>query len=183
MLMSDARQLNTQRIQRAWQRMVEFMRHLRGEGGDALIELAVLFGVLGVPLLLGTVQMGFLVYDSVEISNAANAGALYGMQNSAYASSTSGIRSAAQAEAADFGTKLTVTPTTYYACTNAVNGTQYPTSSYTQAQAQTHCTGTGNVALEFVQVIASDAVTPAIHCPGLPATYTLTNTSVMEVEQ
>ena len=156
---------------------------VRGERGDALIELAVMFSLVGVPLLLGTVQMGFLVYDSVEISNAANAGALYGMQNSGYASSSSGITSAAQAEAADFGTKLTVTPTTYYACTNAVGGTQYPTSSYTQPQAQTHCTGTGNVALEFIQVIASASVTPLIHCPGLPTSYTLTDTSVMEVEQ
>jgi Flp pilus assembly protein TadG len=156
---------------------------LRGERGDALIELAFLFSLVGVPLLLGTVQMGFLVYDTVEISNAANAGALYGMQNSAYAASSAGIRSAAQAEAADFGTKLTVTPTTYYACSNAVGGTQYPTSSYTQGQAATHCGGTGNQALEFVQVIASAAVTPTIHCPGLPTTYTLTNTAVMEVEQ
>jgi Flp pilus assembly protein TadG len=156
---------------------------VRGERGDALIELAVMFSLVGVPLLLGTVQMGFLVYDSVEISNAANAGALYGMQNSGYASSSSGITSAAQAEAADFGTKLTVTPTTYYACTNAVGGTQYPTSSYSQSQAQAKCTGTGNVALEFIQVIASAAVTPAMHCPGLPTSYTLTDTSVMEVEQ
>jgi hypothetical protein len=76
-----------------------------------------------------------------------------------------------------------VTPSTYYACTNAVNGTQYPTSSYTQTQAQAKCTGTGNVALEFVQVIASAAVTPTIHCPGLPTTYTLTGKAVMEVEQ
>jgi Flp pilus assembly protein TadG len=158
-------------------------RGLRGDGGDALIELAVLFSLVGVPLLLGTVQMGFLVYDSVEISNAANAGALYGMQTSGYAASGAGITSAAQAEAADFGTKLTVTPSTYYACTNAVNGTQYPTSSYTQTQAQAKCTGTGNVALEFVQVIASAAVTPTIHCPGLPTTYTLTGKAVMEVEQ
>jgi Flp pilus assembly protein TadG len=156
---------------------------VRGERGDALIELAVMFSLVGVPLLLGTVQMGFLVYDSVEISNAANAGALYGMQNSGYASSSSGITSAAQAEAADFGTKLTVTPTTYYACTNAVGGTQYPTSSYTQTQAATHCGGTGNQTLEFVQVTASASVTPLIHCPGLPTSYTLTDTSVMEVEQ
>ena len=181
--MRDASQHSNARTQRAWQRIAEFMRQLRGDGGDALLELAVLFGVLGVPLLLGTVQMGFLVYDSVEISNGANAGALYGMQDSAHASSSSGITSAARAEAADFGTKLTVTPTTYYACTNAVGGTQYPTSSYSKTQAQTHCTGTGNVALEFIQVIASASVTPLIQCPGLPTSYTLTDTSVMEVEQ
>jgi len=166
-----------------WTRRLARIRDLSCERGDALIELAVLFSVVGLPLLLGTVQMGFLVYDSLEISNAANAGAIYGMQNSAYAASSAGIRTAAQAEAADFGTNLTVTPTTYYACSNAVGGTQYPTSSYTQGQAATHCGGTGNQALEFIQVIASAAVTPTIHCPGLPTTYNLTDTAVMEVEQ
>jgi Flp pilus assembly protein TadG len=166
-----------------WIRRMVRRSRVRGERGDALIELAVLFSLVGVPLLLGTVQMGFLVYDSVEISNAANAGALYGMQNSGYAASVSGITSAAQAEAADFGTKLTVTPTTYYACTNAVGGTEYPTSSYTQGQAATHCSGTSNQTLEFIRVITSAAVTPTIHCPGLPTTYTLTDTAVMEVEQ
>lgn len=181
--MRGASQLDKQRMQRAWLRVTEFLRHLRGEGGDALIELAVLFSVLGVPLMVGTVQMGMLAYYSVEIASAANAGALYGMQDSADASSSAGITSAARAEAADFGTHLTVTPTTFYACTKAVTGTQYPTGSYTQAQAQSHCTGSGNEALEFVQVIASASMTPLIHCPGLPSSYTLTDTSVMEVEQ
>lgn len=183
MLMRGAIQRNKQGMRRARLRLVARFRHLRGERGDALIELAVLFSVLGVPLLLGTVQMGFLVYDSVEISNAANAGVLYGMQDSTHAASSAGITTAARAEAADFGANLTVTRSTFYACTNNVSGTQYPTGSYTQPQAQSHCSGTGNVALEFVQVIASSAVTPAIHCPGLPASYTLTDTAVMEVEQ
>ena len=177
------RQAKSRWLRGTWTRRMARCSGMRGERGDALIELAVLFSLVGIPLLLGTVQMGFLVYDSVEISNAASAGALYGMQNSAYAASISGITSAAQAEAADFGSKLTVTPTTYYACSNAVGGTQYPTSSYTQSQAATHCGGTGNQALEFIQAIASAAVTPAIHCPGLPTTYTLTDTAVMEVEQ
>jgi hypothetical protein len=181
--MSDARQLDKQRMLRAWLRMVECVRHMRGEGGDALIELAVLFSVLGVPLMMGTAQMGMLAYYSVEITSAANAGALYAMQDSADASSSAGITSAAQAEAADFGTHLTVTPSTYYLCTLNVTGTKYPTGTYTQAQAQSHCSGSGNEALEFVQVIASASVTPLIHCPGLPSSYTLTDTSVMEVEQ
>jgi Flp pilus assembly protein TadG len=181
--MSEMSQGKSSWLRELWTRRKSRCMGLRDDHGDALIELAVLFSLVGLPLLLGTVQMGFLVYDSVEISNAANAGALYGMQTSGYAASSAGITSAAQAEAADFGTKLTVTPTTYYACTNAVNGTQYPTSSYTQAQATAKCTGTGNAALEFIQVLTSASVTPAIHCPGLPATYTLTGTSVMEVEQ
>ena len=183
MLMRDTRQFVKTRMQGTWLRVWECVRRLRGESGDALIELAVLFSVLGVPLMMGTAQMGMLAYYSIEIASAANAGALYAMQDSADASSSAGITSAAQAEAADFGTHLTVTPTTFYACTKAVTGTQYPTGTYTQAQAQSHCSGSGNEALEFVQVIARASVTSLIRCPGLPSSYTLTDTSVMEVEQ
>jgi Flp pilus assembly protein TadG len=157
-------------------------RGLRGENGSALLELALVVGLLGVPMLLGTAQMGILVYDSIEITDAANAGALYGMQSSTFAANTSGITTAAQAEAADFGTKLTVTPSTFYVCATAVGGTQY-TGTNAQSNATAACTGTGNAALEFVQVLTSDAVTPPVLCPGLPKTFTLTGTSVMEVEQ
>jgi len=154
-----------------------------GESGNALIELALMFSLLGIPLLLGTVEMGYAVYDSVEIANAANAGALYGMQNATDAASSSGITTSAQAEAPDFGSSLTVTPTTFYVCTSAVGGTQYSTSSYTQAQAAAKCTGTGNHALEFVQVLTSATATPPVHCPGLAKTFTLGGTAVLEVEQ
>jgi Flp pilus assembly protein TadG len=163
--------------------MLARCRSLGGDSGDALVELALVFSFLGIPLLLGTVEMGYVVYDSVEISNAANAGALYGMQNSAYAASNAGITSAAQVEAPDFGSSLTVTPTTFYVCTSAVGGAQYSTTSYTQAQAAAKCTGTGNHALEFLQVLSSATATPPVYCPGLPKTFTLGGTAVMEVEQ
>jgi len=40
-------------------------RGLGGESGNALVELALAFSLLGIPLLLGTVEMGYVVYDSV----------------------------------------------------------------------------------------------------------------------
>jgi len=155
---------------------------LRDDSGSALIELAFIFALLGVPLLAGTAQMGLLVYDSIEVVNAAHAGALYGMQSLTYAANTSGIQSAAQNDATDFGTGLSVSPSTYYACSNAIGGTQY-SGLTAQASANTACTGSGNHAIEFVQVNTSVTVTPAIHCPGLPASYTLRGTAIMEVEQ
>jgi hypothetical protein len=126
--------------------------------------------------------MGILVYDSIEISNAANVAAAYGAQSLTYAASTAGMTTAAQTEAADFGTALSVTPTTYYACSSALGGTEY-TGANAQSNATAACTGTGNHALEFVKVTTSAAVTPAIHCPGLPGSLTITGSSVMEVEQ
>jgi len=138
-----------------------------------------MMGFLGVPVLLGTLEIATLAYDSIEVSNAAHAGAMYGMVSPTFAAATSTITAAAQAEAPDFGDKLNVTPTTYYACSSALGGTKYTT----QTAAVTACTGTGNHALQFVQVVVSGTVTPPFHFPGLPATYTLSNTSVMEVEE
>jgi Flp pilus assembly protein TadG len=147
-----------------------------------MIELALVVFFLGMPLLMGTAEMASLVYDSIEISNAACVASAYGMQSLTYASNTSGMVTAAQTEASDFGTALSVTPTSYYACSSAVGGTQY-TGSSAQSNANAACTGTGNHALEFVQVTTSAAVTPLIHYRGLPTSFVLTGSSVMEVER
>ncbi|MES2390230.1 MAG: TadE family protein [Acidobacteriota bacterium] len=149
------------------------------ESGSSLIELAFILGIFGPLLLFGTVDIATAVYASIEIESAAHAGAMYGMTSSTYASNTSGIQTAAQAEAADFGTNLTVTSTVYYACSSNIAGTQYTTS----AAATTACTGSGNHSLAFVKVTTSAPVTPALRLPSLPATYTLTSVSIMEVEE
>ena len=150
---------------------------LNDESGSSLIELAFLLGIFGPLLLFGTVDIATVVYASIEVENAAHAGALYGMTSSTYASNTTGIQSAAQAEAADFGTNLTVTPTIYYVCSTSQNGTQYTT----QALANAACSGSHS--LEYLQVTASAPVTPALRLPSLPSTYTVTDTSIMEVEE
>jgi Flp pilus assembly pilin Flp len=161
-----------------WSRILSRCQALRDESGNALIEVSLFTAFIGVPMLLGTMQTGFLVYDSIEISDAAYAGALYGMQSMTFASESSNIISTAQAEAADFGTNLTVTPTAYFACSLAIAGTQYST----QSAANSACTGGTNHALEFIRVTTSAPVTTIIHCPGLAKTYTLTGSSTMEVE-
>jgi Flp pilus assembly protein TadG len=131
-------------------------RFFRGRCGSSTIELALIMACLGVPLMLGTAEAGFLVYDSIEISNAAHAAAMYGMQSTSNASNSSAITTAAQTEASDFGTNLAVTPSVFWVCSTAENGTQYTTSS----AATTACTGSGNHPLEYLQVSVSASVTP-----------------------
>ncbi len=152
------------------------------ESGSALIELALMVGLLGVPLLLGAGEVAPLMYDSAEIENAAHAGALYGMQSQVFAADSAGIISSAQTEAADFGTNLVVTPLTYYTCATSINSTQY-TGTNALANATAGCTGINNHPLQFIQVTTTLQVIPSIRCPGLPATYTLTGFSMMEVEK
>ena len=158
------------------------LRFVQNESGNALVELVVLVAILGVPLLLGTAEIGLMVYDSIEISNAARAGTAFAMQSSTFASNTPGIITAAQSDASDFGTRLTVTPLVYYACSNNITGSQY-TGSNAQAAATSACVGGTNHPLQFVQVTTSITITSPIHCPGLTTSFPITGSSVMEVEQ
>jgi Flp pilus assembly protein TadG len=172
-------------IRRLWTAAMACRRVLSGESGSALVELALVVAVLGVPLLLGTAQMGVLVYDSIEVSDAANEGALFGMQNSTDAADTTDITAAARKDAPDIGTNganLGVSTNPYYVCALAVGGTQY-TGTNAATTAAADCTGTGNHALEFVQVSTSVTITPFIHCPGLPASFPLSGQAAMEVEK
>ncbi|MGA2046940.1 MAG: TadE/TadG family type IV pilus assembly protein [Terracidiphilus sp.] len=156
----------------------KFRKVVGDESGDALIELALVVSLLFSPLLFGTVEMAQIIFDSIEVSNAARAGASWAMTNSTSSSLTAGLTAAAQAEASDFGTNLNVVPNVYWACSTALAGTQYSTLSGATAA----CTGTSNHPLELIQVSTSTTVTMPIKCPGLPASITLTSSSVTETE-
>ncbi len=160
--------------------LVRMHKRLMNNAGNAALEFAFAFGIFGTPLLLGTTELSMLVYDSIELSNSAHAGAMYGMISSTFAGDTAGIQKAAQAEAADFGTNVTVTPTTYYACSNAVDGTQYSLQSAAAAVCPANAS---NHYLQFVKVVSSMSITPPVTCPGLPKTWTVSGTSVMEVQE
>jgi Flp pilus assembly protein TadG len=154
-------------------------RCLRDEGGSSVVEVAMIVGIFGPALLLGTVDISTIVYSSIEISSAAHAADLYGIQSSTYAADTTGMTTAAQNEAPDYASNLTVTPTQFYACSASEGGTQYTT----QSAANSACTGLGNHALQFLEVDVSSAVTPAIHFTGLPSSFTIKGRSVMEIEE
>jgi Flp pilus assembly protein TadG len=164
-----------------WQSaVVAGCRRLEDNTGSASLELALVFSILAAPLMLGASETAFMVYDSIEVSNAAHAGAMYGMSSQGFAKNTSQIQAVAQAEAADLNGQLTVTPTVYFACSASPSGTQYADqTSATQACGST----SSNHALEFVQVNTSATINPPMHIPGLPSTWTLQGFSVMEVQE
>jgi hypothetical protein len=141
--------------------------------------MALCIPLVGAPILIGTVESGMVLYDSIELSNAAHAGTAYGMMSSTFAANSSGMTAAARAEAGDLGSLLNVTPTSYFACSQAIAGTEYAT----QAAANSGCTGASNHSLEFVQVTTTAAVAVPFRVPGVPNTFNLSATSVMEVEE
>jgi Flp pilus assembly protein TadG len=155
-------------------------KRLLDQSGNAALELALVFSIFGAPMLLATSELGILIYDSIELSNCAHAAAMYGMMSSTFAADTNGMKSAAQAEASDFGSKVNVTPTTYYACSSAVDGTQYSTQTAAAAACPANAS---NHYLQFVQVVASVQVTSPIQASWLPTTWTVSGSSVMEVQE
>lgn len=164
---------------RRWLAARAAARALADEAGNALIELAIVLSLLGVPLLTGTIYIGVMLLDSIIVTNAAHAGAEYAMTSSTYAEDSAGIVTAAQDDATGLGVTLNVTPTMYYACSTAINGTQYTT----QAAANAACTGGTSHSLQFIQVTTSATITPPVTLPGLSKSVTLTGTSVQEVEE
>jgi Flp pilus assembly protein TadG len=52
-------------------------KKVRGEDGASLIELALLVGILGPVLLLGTAEVSMLLYASIELTDATHAAASY----------------------------------------------------------------------------------------------------------
>ena len=146
--------------------------------GGALVELGVMLPLVGLPLLLGTACSGILLVDSIEVSDAARAGANYAMVSSTYAQDTVHIQSAAQQDSPRLGSAITVTPTIFYVCSTAIVGTQYTT----QTAANTACTGSSHP-LEFVQVLTSASVTPPVGFGRIPRTITLSGSAIAEVEE
>lgn len=98
---------------------------LTSERGQSLVELALLTPILLI-LVIGIVEMGRYAAFSIEVGNAARAGAQYGAQSLAKAADTTGITNAVQNECATTDTvtcpgtlTLTPAPTTVCGCDNS----------------------------------------------------------------
>jgi len=154
--------------------------HSASESGNSLIELAVTLPLFAL-LILGTAELANLGWASVQINNAARAGASYGSLSRANAANNPNIGIAAQNEAPKLitapSTQVTSTQLCYCVSGGASN------SITCDANALSACppaTGTIQVA---VQVTAQAPVTPIVHYPGLPSLYTVRAKATMGVEQ
>src|ERR1017187_2493208 len=89
----------------------------RLESGQSVLEVALLSPLL-VLMLFGMIDLSRWVFQAVEVSSAARAGAQYGAQNLATAAdtgSTGGIVTAAKNDVPDIPS-LIVTPSTVCQC-------------------------------------------------------------------
>jgi Flp pilus assembly protein TadG len=142
---------------------------LRSGSGAALVELA-LVGTMLVTILLGAAEFAMLAYDSIEVSDAARAGAGYGSESTGAASDSAGIRSVAAKSANDVSA-LTTTPTVFYSCSSTPS---------TQNATQPTC-GSGDSVLTYIQVTTAATISMPIHIPGL-SSYTVNGKAIMRVQ-
>ena len=149
------------------------------ESGNALIELAASLPLYLV-LILGTAEIANLAWSSVQVNNAARAAVAYASSSRANAADVTHIQQAAQNEAP----KLTITFPTPPAqvCYCAPNDGSAPAQITCDQNALSNCPSPGVIQMA-TQVNVQAAVTPFVHYPGLPSTYTVNAQATMWVGQ
>jgi Flp pilus assembly protein TadG len=128
------------------------------DGASSLIECA-LFLPMVLVLLLGSVDFGRAFYVNLEIEAAAEAGALYGVQNP---SDTSGMQAAAVLDAPDIN--LLSTTATYG--TECSDGTMITAANSAVPSCSVN-------AVTYVEVTTSMTYKPYFTYPGMGATWSL----------
>ncbi len=145
-----------------------WMKRMKSERGQALVELALSVPLLGL-LVFGSVEMGRVIYASIEVSDAAMAGVQYGTRNSTTAADAGGIQNAAAADAPNL--TLVTTSSISCICSNGAASTCLSTD----------CPGANIETILTVQT--QTTVDPLVHLPGLPTSLTLDGQAIQKVLQ
>lgn len=137
------------------------LRALRAsDAGGALIETAITVPLL-VILVLGAVQTAQAAYAAIEVTNAAKAAVAYGAQNGGTAGDNPGITYAATSDAANIASLTVPNISVSYICSDGTAATGL--SSDCQ-----------NSHIEEILTVNTQAtMSPIVHLPGLPTSYTL----------
>ena len=138
----------------------------RSKSGTAAIEFGLFIPVL-LTLLTGTVELGFLMYEAMQVNNAVEAGALYAAANGFNAASiTSAVTNASVLPTGLNALTATPAPTQFCGCPTAAGVTNLgsPPCSATACS--------GSPAGTYVQVNASLTHTIIIPNPWVPTTLT-----------
>jgi len=137
---------------------------VRSESGVALVEFAVVLPMLAI-LLMGIIDFGRYMYDSILAANAARAGVEYGAQNQVTAADSAGQEAAALADAQNLpGLSAT------------------PKAPFCMAGGAVVLCGTSGASY-YVEVTTTGTWSPIVKWPGLPATVTVNGSATMRVEQ
>jgi len=149
--------------------------HARQECGASLVEFALVLPFL-LLLLLGVIDLGRAYYLSIEVCNAAYAGALYGTQNP---TDTTGMKAAALADVPDLSTgSNAMTPNAYAGC-ECTDGS----SATTPCPATPPSCPSPAFLVNYVQVTTSYNYKALFPWPGVPSPLSLRGSAWLRVGQ
>ena len=146
-----------------------FLNHWRDRRGSAAIEFGIIAPVLML-LLVGMIELGFAVHQSMQVQDAAEAGALYAGK---YGWDPAGISAAVvNATGADTIT-ASPAPVLFCGCPSA--------SGIAEIACDATCPA-GGAAEKYVRVSASIPHSAILTSLGLPIPETLTGHAVVRVQ-
>jgi Flp pilus assembly protein TadG len=138
-----------------WNRILAF----RKEDGSSIMEVAMAAPLL-LLLLAGAVDIGRAYFFAIEVSSAAEAGALYGSQNP---TDTVGMVSAAKLDASGIST---IAPVASSGCECADGSSASP--------ACTSVPVCNSNVVSYVEVDTAYSYTPILSIPGIQPSFPLT---------
>lgn len=154
------------------------------ESGQGTLELALSLPLFAL-LILGAAEIANIAWASIQLNNAAHAGAQFASQSRANAAdpldpatSVGVIEEATRNEAPKLTITFPTAPAQACSCIDPSTGTTGAGS--TGCQTLIECPSP-YVIFDNVTVTAQTVVRPIVHYPGLPATYTLNATATMGV--
>ena len=171
--------------------MLRAVRPRRIHRGQTAVEIAIAAPILSVLLIICS-DFARIFYTSVEVNNAARAGAQYASQTTSTASNTSNIALAAEAGAPNLS--LTSSNVTSSECTCVS-----PAPSGMTECASNYCTDSGgdssngNIGATYVTVTVTKAFNSTFNLASFsnvihgfgsqPSSWTLTGSAIVQVSQ
>jgi Flp pilus assembly protein TadG len=155
----------------------------RAQAGNALVEFAVIAPFM-IVLIVGIIDLGRFAFFSIQVANAARAGAAYGSQSIGTAFNPTGMAAAVVADVSPnpIGTiTASPAPTFLYGCydtTNASLATPFPAAT----TASGGCSVSTQTPVPYVKVNATGTLSSLFKVPFIPQNITITSTSIMRVQ-
>jgi len=128
---------------------------IRGRRGTVALEFGLATPLL-LALVLGTAEIGMVVYEAMQVQDAAEAGAIYASQK---ATDTAGISAAITSATGTPGISAAPAPAMFCGCPTA--------SGITAGDCAVACPN-GNPASRYVLVQTQLTHVPVVQFPGLP---------------
>lgn len=154
-------------MEREMKKLRSFFRRSASESeGSSFVELALVLPLF-LLMLIPAVDIGRALYAAIEVSSAAGAGAMYGMQNPG---DVAGMVSASQSGASNLA-GVTATATYGCECSDGSSASALCTSTPT-------CTYNY---VSYIDVVATAPYVTTLKYPGLPASMNISREARMRV--